>query len=109
MEDYVYFIGLPIAVFIIFISVKSMIFVTKKFGFNYAIRFEKVETIPDLQPNRKFRRYFRVVSHPTECTYTVQSKWNDKQLIENISEEYHLENNQIIVQPLQLSGVLGFI
>lgn len=110
--DYVYIIfivGIFLVIYAVYQATKSMLFVSKTYGYNYLIRFQKIEDIPDLKANKRFHRKFRVVSHSSKGVYTVQSKWNDRELKDNIIKAYGLDNNQVIVQSLQVSGPGGMI
>lgn len=110
--DYVYIIfivGIFLVIYAVYQATKSMLFVSKTYGYNYLIRFQKIEDIPDLKANKRFHRKFRVVSHSSKGVYTVQSKWSDRELKDNIIKAYGLDNNQVIVQSLQVSGPGGMI
>lgn len=110
--DYVYIIfivGIFLVIYAVYQATKSMLYVSKTYAYNYLIRFQKIEDIPDLNANKRFHRKFRVVSHTSKSIYTVQSKWNDRELKDNIIKAYGLDNNQVIVQSLQVSGPGGMI
>ena len=110
--DYVYIIfivGIFLVIYAVYQATKSMLFVSKTYGYNYLIRFQKIEDIPDLKANKRFHRKFRVVSHSSKGVYTVQSKWSDRELKENIIKEYRLDDNQVTVQSLHVSGALGIV
>ncbi|MFU2181108.1 hypothetical protein ACM0P9_02380 [Streptococcus pluranimalium] len=110
--DYVYIIfivGISLVIYAVYQATKSMLFVSKTYGYNYLIRFQKIEDIPDLKANKRFYRKFRVVSHSSKGVYTVQSRWSDQELKENIIKEYRLNDNQVTVQSLQISGPLGMV
>ena len=110
--DYVYIIfivGIFLVIYAVYQATKSMLYVSKTYGYNYLIRFQKIEDFLDLKANKRFHRKFRVVSHSSKGVYTVQSKWNDRELKDNIIKAYGLDNNQVIVQSLQVSGPGGMI
>lgn len=106
---FVYIFGILLLLYIFYLSFKSMVFVNRNYGYNYLVRFYKIEDIPDLKANKRFHRKFRVVSHSSKGVYTVQSRWSDQELKENIIKEYRLDDNQVTVQSLQVSGPLGMV
>ncbi|MGT2832944.1 hypothetical protein ACVRZA_05740 [Streptococcus halotolerans] len=94
---FVYIIGILLLLYIFYLSFKFMVFVNRNCGYNYLVRFYKIEDIPYLKANKRFYRKFRVVSHSSKGVYTIQSKWSDRELKENIIKEYKLDNNQVTV------------
>lgn len=110
--DYIYIIfivGIFLVIYAVYQATKSMLFVSKTYGYNYLIHFHQMEDVPDLRVNKQFHRKFRVVSHSSKGIYTIQSKWSEQELKENLIKEYRLDDNQVTVQSLQVSGSLGMV
>ena len=109
MDDFILSLLFSLFIFcLLYFPVKGMLTVNRKIGYNYAIRFKDSEDIPDLENDSGLKKVLTVVSHFGQ-QYTVQSKWSDQKLKEILMKKYKLSSNQVVVQSIQASGVLGML
>ena len=109
MDDFILSLLFSLFIFcLLYFPVKGMLTVNRKIGYNYSIRFKDSDVVPDLEKESGLSKVLRVVSYADDV-YTVQSKWSDKKLKEFLMKQYNLTSNQVVVQSIQASGVLGML
>lgn len=91
-------------------AVKAKIWVTKNLGYDYYIRFNYPGKIINLQKDSILLKQIKIVANSKDLSsYSVQSKTNDKNLKNYLMKQYHLTDQQVVVQTEQFSGPLGMI
>lgn len=88
----------------------TQIWLNKRFGYVYVIRFRGIEDCPDLSQNRQLREKIQIISHTEKRdVYTVQSELTNSRLKKILMTSYDLSTEQVSVQSGQLSGELGMV
>ena len=83
---------------VIVVLVKRAFFSDKADGyFNYFVRFEDTNSIPDIAENPNLKNKLQIISC-RDGVYVVLSKINDAKIKEILMTDYHLTPRQVVVQ-----------